>query len=272
MGWNSSHDVPVAAQNNHDGRPMRRPRSLLPVLVLIVARTISVVSAPALAQEPRLDLSPPSAAEMEAHLSPSEIEKRLDFLEQRLDAAQPAGRLWHYGWLSFFGVGLIANGTEAALADEGDDLAAPLVGIGKTTFAVTRMLMEPLPARLGADPIRAMPNATPEQAGARLRAAESLLLESAERAREKYTLWPHLNNALINLAGGGVILAFGEWEDAAMSTGLGLAFGEARILTVPARPLADLAAYEGRYGPVPPADVGWYLTPRPNGVALVLRF
>lgn len=260
-----------SAQNNHDGFRMRHPLSLR-VLVLAVSCTVAAVSSPALAQKPRLDLSLPRVAEIAADPSTSQIDERLDFLEQRLEAAQTAGQLWHYGWLGIYGAGLIANGTEAALADDGDDLAAPLVGIGKTTFAITRLLMEPLPARLGADPIRAMPNATPEQAAARLRAAEALLLESADRAREKYTLWPHLSNALINLAGGGIILAFDDWKDAAMSTGLGLAFGEIKILTMPERALDDLAAYEGRYGPVPPADVGWYLVPRRNGVALVLRF
>lgn len=230
--------------------------------VLIVAVMALVCSGPARAQDRRLDLSPPT---------PAEIETRLDFLEQRLEAAQPAGQLWYYGWLGVYGVGMIANGTQAAIADDGDDRVAALVGIGKTTIGITGMLMEPLPTRLGADPIRAMPNATPEQARARLDAAESLLLESAERAAQKYTPWPHVSNALLNLAGGGIILAFGKWEDAAISTGLGLVVGEARILTMPERPLADLAAYEARYGRVP-ADAGWYLVPRPNGAALVLRF
>jgi len=244
----------------------------VPVLVLAVSCTVAATSSPGLAQEAPLDLSPPRTAEIAADLRPSEIDARLDFLEQRLDAAQPAGRLWHYGWLSIFGVGLASRTAQAVIADDGEDRVAPLVGIGKSTFAIAEMLLNPLPARLGADPVRAMPNVTPEQTAARLRAAEALLLESAERAREKYTVWPHLGNALLNLAGGGIILGFGDWEDAAISTGLGLAFGEARIFTMPGRPLADLAAYEGRYGPAPPADAGWHLTPRANGVALVLRF
>lgn len=239
---------------------------------LIAAALVAVCSTSAFAQQPPPDLSPPTRAEIEATLSTNEVETRLVFLEQRLEAAQFEGRLWYYGWLGLYGAGITYNSTRAALTGDNDTRLASLVTVGKSMVGVTQMLLEPLPARLGADPIRAMPAATPEQVRARLNAAESLLLESAERAGRKYTWWPHISNALLNLAGGGIILAFGEWQDAAVQTGLGLAFGEARIWTVPNRPLADLAAYEARYGRVPEADTGWYLVPRVNGAALVLRF
>ena len=230
---------------------------------LLACVLLLACAAPGLAQERNLDLDLPEG----------EIEERLEFLEQRLEATQLRAQIWQYGWVGVYGVSAIANSVEAASTDDDDDRVASIVNAGKSTIGFTQMLLDPLPARLGADPVRAMPDGTPQGEVARLRRAEALLQASAERARQKYTFRPHLQTALVNLAGGGLIWAFGEWEDAALSTGLGLLVGELQIWTLPNQPYRDLAAYQARFGRAPGlSGAGWHVAPRPNGITIAYRF
>lgn len=240
---------------------------------LVATALLVVCGHPAAGQELPLRLSLPLHVQLDVD-PPAETatEERLAFLEERLEAAEFQGDLWQYGWLSVHSTGLVYNAVDASLTDDDDDRVARIVGATKSAVGIGSLLLRPLPARLGADPIRALPGGTPELERARLQAAEELLEDSARRARRKYTVWPHLESALVNFVGGGIILAFGEWEDAAVSTGVGLAVGELQIWTVPDRPAADLAAYRARFGPAGARETGWYLVPRPNGLALAYRF
>jgi hypothetical protein len=228
---------------------------------------------PATAQPRVLDLALPELAQIASAADDAEVRERLLFLEERLDTAQAAGRRWYWSWFGIDSAGLIASSVRAALADDGDGRVLGIVNAGKSAVGLGRLVAAPLPARFGADPIRAMPAATPEQRLARLHAAEALLEDSAERAEEKFTPWPHLSNALLNLAGGGIILGLGDWRDAAISTGLGLAIGELRIWTAPGRPARDLEAYQGRFGALASeARASFEVTARPNGLAVTFRF
>jgi hypothetical protein len=238
----------------------------------LVALGLGLAGGPAPAQ-PLLDLSLPELEQIATAADDAEVRERLEFLEERLDAAQRAGRLWSWGWFGVYSTGVVASSTRAALADDADGRVVGIVNAGKSVIGIGRMLAAPLPARLGAEPIRAMPDATPAERLARLQAAEALLEESAERAEAKFTPWPHLGNALLNLAGGAIILAYGDWRDAAISTGVGLAMGELRIWTLPTRPGRDRDAYEARFGrPVGEVAAGVAITPRPNGLAITFRF
>lgn len=231
-------------------------------------------AAPAAGQELPLRLSLPLHVQLDVPPSAgAEVEERLAFLEERLEAAEFQGDLWQYGWFGVHSTALVFNAVDASLTADDDDRVARIVGATKSAVGIGALLLRPLPARLGANPIRALPHGTPELERARLQAAEDLLQRSAQRARRKYTVWPHLESALVNLIGGGVILGLGDWEDAALSTGLGLVVGELQIWTVPGRPATDLAAYRDRFGPASGARrIGWYLVPRPNGLALAMRF
>lgn len=236
-----------------------RFRRALAASVLVLA-----CATPVLGQAPPLDLSPPSEAD---------IGERLAFLDERLEAAQFHGQVWYYGWLTADGIGVVQNSVMAALSDDSSERLAMIVDASKSVIGIGDALVRPLPARLGADPIRELPGGTPELARARLRAAEDLLQRSAYRARLKFTASPHLGNAALNLVGGGIIWAFGEWEDAALSTGIGLLMGELRIWTSPTQPVHDLAEYRARFGGLAaPRDALWSLAPRPNGLVMTLRF
>ncbi|HET8637420.1 MAG TPA: hypothetical protein VFL96_11275, partial [Acidobacteriaceae bacterium] len=245
-------------------------------LALIVPALFCAV--PAYAQGPRLDLTPPSWAEITAESSseptPSsertpEISQRLTFLEQRLDAAQLHGQIWYYGWFAANGGGLIMNTVQAATDHSHNNRVSASVEASKSAIGILDLLLRPLPARLGADPIRAMSGSPYE----RVQAAETLLQASATRAELNRTFWPHFGNAIINLIGGGIILAFGDWQNAALTTGLDFVVGEIEILTEPSRAIGDLAAYRSRYGELPkPTGGSWHLSPSLHGVTVTFRF
>lgn len=239
---------------------------------LVLAVPALFFAVPAHAQEPRLDLTPPSWAEITAEppsQSTSEISQRLTFLKRRLDEAQLHGQIWYYGWFAVNSGGLIASTGLALTTHSHDDRVSNSVEAGKAAIGVADLLLRPLPARLGADPIRTMPGSPRE----RSQAAEALLQANAARAELNRTLWPHLGNAIINLIGGGIVLAFGDWEDAAFTTGLDFVIGEIEILTEPSRAIDDLAAYRSRYGELPrPTGSSWHLSPSLHGVTVTFRF
>jgi hypothetical protein len=238
-----------------------------------VVAPLLAAGGPARAQMPVFDLSLPEVAEIATADDDAEVRERLRFLEERLEAVQGAGQVWHWTWFGIHGAGIAAGVAELAIADDADGRVAGLVNAGKSVVGIGRILYDPLPARLGADPVRALPDATPAQRQVRLRLAEALLEESAERAERKYTPWPHLGNALINLVGGGIIWGLGDWRDAAISTGLGLALGEVRIWTLPTQPARDLDDYRARFGGTATGTgISVELTPRPNGMAITFRF
>lgn len=248
----------------------------LPTLVLLLALLSLICAVPARAQGQRLELTVPSQAEIAAesssqstNQSSNEINQRLTFLEQRLDAGQLHGQFWYYGWFAINGGGLVVNTVQATTTHSHNSRVSSSVEAGKAAIGVADLLLRPLPARLGADTIRLMQGSPLD----RVHAAEALLHASAARAELNRTLWPHLGNAVINLVGGGIILAFGDWKNAAFTTGLDFVVGEIEILTEPSRAIDDLAAYRSRYGESPKSTGrNWYLSPSRHGITITFRF
>ena len=206
-------------------------------------------------------------------LSDTELAARLGFLEERLDAARPTALAWQWGWTGFYGASLVLNGGYAAVAEDGDDRVRAVVDAAKSGVALAqtlRLVRDPLPANVGAAPMRAVSGDGPAARLERLAVGERLLLASAERAETRYSLRRHLLVIGGNLLGGAAILALGDAEDALQSTLVGTAIGEAQIWSQPWRAPNDLRAYRARFPGAP--GVGWELRPKGRGVKLVLRF
>jgi hypothetical protein len=194
-----------------------------------------------------------------------QLDQRLRFLEERLDAGRTTALVWQHGWSAVFAVGAVTNTAAAITANDGDDRVAGAVDAIKSTAGLAQQLLKPLPARLGADPMRARPGATREQ---RLARGESQLEVNAARAEERWSLGRHLQVLAVNAIGGGVILAFGDSRDALVSAASGILVGEAHIWTQPWRAIDDLRDYRAAF----PQTTGWELRPRLNGVELAYRF
>ena len=198
-----------------------------------------------------------------------ELELRLDYIEERLDAGKRHAQYWQNGWTGFYSVSAVAQTVLWLDADNNDDRINYVVGAIKTTGGLVDMLLRPLPGRYGADQIRALEAPSAK----RLDQAEELLQATARRAQEKTTWKPHLKVLGVNLLGGAAILAFGDEGDALISTALGIAVGEANIWTQPTQPIADLQDYQNRFPAMRPQNAhSWQLLPFPGGLMIKASF
>ena len=165
--------------------------------------------------------------ERAAQLSDAEIQRRLTFIEERLDDQQFHAAAWEYGWLTIVGGGGIAAATLAATEEEGSTHQINQIAqAGKAMIGVTYLSLNPMPATCGADPIREMPTATREERMEQLTAAENLLARTAERAHNRYSWWLHIGTVFINAAAAAPAFAYGDEGLAAQSFFIGVAAGE----------------------------------------------
>lgn len=150
-------------------------------------------------------------------------------------------------------------------ADDNDDQVLHLIGALRAASAYTLLQRRPHPGRQGATPLRAASGQTPED---RLRAAEALLEDSARRASERVRPGRHLRNVLLNSGFGALVWAFGDSGDALPFTLLGIAGGEAVLLSLPGGPLRDYEAYRNRYAAAGIRRPAWQLVAVPGGIGI----
>lgn len=187
------------------------------------------------------------------------------FIEQRMDEGRDAAHLWQVGWTSVYAGVAVVQGGMAIAADNQDDQVVNAVGALRAIAALALIRARPDPGRFGADPIReAGPPGSPE----RLAAAEELLRASAHHAGQRYSPQRHLLNVGINAFFGGLVWAFGDSDDAIISTLTGIAGGEAALLTRSRQPIANAREYDQRFG----KRLTWEAGPMGQGVGFRVRF
>ena len=212
-------------------------------------------------------------AEGLSSLSDGEIDKRLRFIMERLDEGQRNAQYWQYGWTGFYAIGSVTQSVAAIDEDDSEDRVNYVVSAVKSAAALTDLLLRPLPARHGADEIRTMPAGTRQENLQRLYRGEELLRANAERARERTSWKPHLTVVGVNLVAGAFIWGFGDGDDAAVSTALGIAVGEAAIWTQPGRATTDLEDYERRFaGFRTKTKITWHIVPIMGGAVVRVSF
>lgn len=235
------------------------------IAVLIAGISLGVVSLGCASQgPPPLANLPPPANEREA-------EQRLHFLEARLDAGRRHAQLWHWGWTAANGFGIGSSAVGLATDDETGPTVYNGLQIGISTLGLLDLyVIDPLPARAGADPIRSGDPAT------RLARGEALLADAARHAEERRDWTQHFANFAIQAIAAGVLLGIDEPGYAAISFGLGMLGGEAYIWSAPARPAREWRDYRefvtghGVLPSEPKAEL--HFAPSAQGLALELRY
>lgn len=216
----------------------------------------------------------PIAASSAVVLPADEVDRRLAFVQERLDRGRRHATFWQYGWLLVNAGGMTAASVQAA-GSSGDDQAYAIIGASKGAIGTVYLLAQPLPGRSGAEPIRAMPADTEADRAAQLVAAEELLYAAAARSEQRAS-WPmHAGNVAINLIGGIILLARGDAGLAALSFGVDAAVGEVQIWTQPWRPRRDWTEYHAWLATgatATPASSSWRLAPARGGLALAIDF
>ena len=206
----------------------------------------------------------------------AELDARLRFLEERLDAGRRHAQTWYYGWLGFNTV-CLGYTTASAATDSARSRSFDIVNAAQAAVGVADLLLlRPIPGREGADPMRGPADASHEEKLARLAEGERILLAAAQRADERSSWTNHLGNLAFNLLGGGILLALHEERYAAVAALSGTAVGEVYIWSEPSRAPTDLADYLRLIGDAPPtrADSGsnWLFFANGSRIALRVNF
>ncbi len=180
--------------------------------------------------------------------SAPDVDQRLRYIEDRLRSRQLHGEIWHWSWMTIDTVSAAALGVMAARARHEDDAVNNGVQAGVSAIGIADLIFRPLEARFGADGLNAMPERTPEEKEAKLRAAEDQLRRNAERAEERTSLAMHGANVALNAAAGLIIALAGRPSDGAIAFVSGTAGGVINILTQPAAPAKDWQDYQAFIG------------------------
>ena len=135
------------------------------------------------------------------------------------------------------------------------------------------LLFRPVDARFGAEPLRALPDATRAEQLRKLEAGENLMRRNAERAEQRYDWTVHAGNFAANALVGGLTWAAGDAQSGVITIVLQTLFGELYIWSDPSGPAKDWQEYQRlRAGGSLEASRGWSLASFPGGVALKYRF
>ena len=200
------------------------------------------------------------------------LDRRIRFIEQRLDDSRTHGQIWYWSWMSIDVGSMVWLGVDAGRADHEDDAVNDGVNAGLGAIGIADLLLRPLEARHGADPIAGMPEATREEKIAKLRAAEDLLRNNATRAEERTSLALHAGNVALNGAAGLIVGLAGRPSDGLITFVSGTLGGVVNLLTAPWAPERDWQDYKAMIdGSSRRTSVDVALSPLADGARLALR-
>lgn len=220
---------------------------------------------------------PPTAA-TPLDLNDDEIEWRIGFIADRLEASRKHATIWHWSWTAV-GAGAMAwQIVEAEGDSDTDDRGRAITEASKAFIGLADLYwLRPMRARHGADELENMAQATHSQKLAKLRKAEDILERNAARADDRYGWQVHAVNVLVNFVGAGAIWATGGGDsEALVSAFAGIAAAELKFWSEPGRPIHDLSDYKKLTGglsmSVSAAPREWHLVAIPGGLAVARTF
>lgn len=255
---------------------MRAFACVLVVLTAPVARAESSVAAPSpivavspvaapspVAVTARVECAPIAGGD--AALGHIDADTRLGFLRANLARGARRARLWSWGWAGIYSgltigsLALLPTKTANEKVDSYLGAAASFVGVAilivspmKITFDQTWLERRLRTAPAGTDRCALVAD------------AERLLIRDAADADLGRQPFVHVFNFLFNIGVGLALgIGFGHWDEAALTAGVGVALGEAQILTRPMDTVETLRRYRlGGVGPLPPSNaLRWSLVP-----------
>jgi len=233
----------------------------------ICAALLVVHSVTAVAAEPSSSMG--ITANPDA-LSDADLDQRIEWLTTTLDGTAGYSKLWQYGWTSGYALGIGIGVAQAATTSKNDTRVSAIVTASKAVIGTTRMLLDPHPGRLGAEPMRLISGDNRSAKLQRLVAGESQLKRVSERTQKRLRWERHAGSVALNLVGGAFVAGFGDWDDALVSTEIGLVVGELMIFSSPKAAASNLGDYRQRFAGVAKPDE-WQVTLVPTGMGAAIR-
>jgi len=226
-----------------------------------------------------------------ALMSDAEIDERITYLEQSLDDISMPYTYWQYGWGGLYAASAISNLTSALDEDDHDDKILAWVSALKSSVALTKMKLQPVPILTisntdypsnGAFLADATLDEKPSQVEKtdnlralkllRLQEIESKLEATALRSDERYQWKTHATAVGVNLVAAAMIATWGDSDDALGSAALGISMGELAIWTQPTKASQTWQNYQTHFSDIEADSISWHLVPRLNGLDLVVNF
>ncbi|WP_438462666.1 hypothetical protein [Marinomonas sp. PE14-40] len=210
-----------------------------------------------------------------ALMSDAEIDERLSYLEQRINDVSSPYAYWQYGWSGLYSVSAISNFSTALDEEDHDEEVLAWVSGLKSSAALAKMLLEPVPLLAEPD-MSGFVNDTVEEQRAlklvKLKEYETQLSATALRSDERYQWQTHATTIGVNLIAAAAIATWGDSDDALGSAALGIGMGELAIWTQPTKATQQWQSYQTHFSDIEKENVSWYLVPKLNGLDLVMTF
>lgn len=165
----------------------------------------------------------------------ADVRDRSAAIERSLAAGAPYARRWYWGWSGAFVAASALSFASLSVVDEPGLRADAVVGGTLAGLGAISTIALPLTASRGAGALTAMPDDTPEQRAARLRAAEATLRRAAREERFLSGWAAHAGVLAANAAAAAVSrLAYDRpWNMIALARGTGVVVGELKVLSTP---------------------------------------
>lgn len=219
----------------------------------IVALTLSSLCGDARAQLCPAPVDAPSLADVD-------VETRLDYLARAFHREIKGIDIWSMTWGTAYTAGAIAEGVGLSVTRNHGTRTDLSVGIVATAFGAVSLYALPLKLTL---PLRAARAHWSDSNRCEVLARAERTLVSVERD-QAIANGPlaHIGNVAVNTAIVLVLgLGYGRWASAAISGGVGVAVGEANVLTQPHHLRDVLARYRtGQLEPIQPG-IAWSVSP-----------
>lgn len=209
-------------------------------------------------------------------MSEAELDERILYLEQGIEEISSPYAYWQYGWSGLYSVSAVSNFATALDEDNHDDEIYAWVSALKSSAALTKMLLAPVPL-LDVDDSYAYVEESDDvtvrlQKESRLTLLEDKIVSTAIRSDERYQWQTHATTVGVNLVAAAMIATWGDSVDALGSAAIGISMGELAIWTQPTKATQAWQTYQTHFNDVEAETVTWYLQPRLNGLDLIVTF
>ena len=203
-------------------------------------------------------------------LTDDQVERRISRIESAFQQEQSAERRWHWGWTAGLGGLALGQGTAIFLVDNKPRRASLIYGTTTSGLGSLIMLIRGNPALDAHAELEALPAGTPAERRAKLKRAEQLLDDSAERAELDTNPWLAVGAPVVGALAMGSYLWFKL--DAPLVAGSMVGFStlisSVRFFTRP----RGLLRFQEQAAPVSEQGVSWTVVPSVGGAAVVGSF
>jgi hypothetical protein len=212
-------------------------------------------------------------------LSDSQIEARVQYIQQALQHGKPAANRWWYGWLIGYSSATFAQGAIGLASKDHETRQDMSLGAATTFLGAMGQIIAPMVPGSAAARLASLPENTPEERKEKLRKAEKLLKACALREKSGRSWQAHAITGGANLCSGLIVwLGFkrSPWEGFG-NFALNTAVTELQIWTQPTSAIKDYDTYcsRGKSGQemgYVRSELNWFVAIYPGRLAISVVF